>query len=300
MTQLAIDRGLTLIAWEAMNHWNRDGTFSVHVFHKNNEMAGYCVGPARADAARVDGRLRPPPARRGHQLRRDRARRGQGAVGARRQRRDGVHPAQRLGCRVAVRIGADGALRAAAGLGPTGLTRLRRRRQLRPAGHGRPADLRDERRPRALSRPARSSSTSPATRAWASSGRGRPPSPTRSSRVGHGHALLRGRPQPLLPVELGDVGEQRGAARVPADRPGRAPTRGTPTRRSSARSRSATAASRTRGSCRSRSARRTTRTPSSASYAGATRSIIGVMTSAAKRRSCGSLDGSGSSGGIAM
>jgi alanine dehydrogenase len=42
MTQLAIDRGLTLIAWEAMNHWKRDGSFSVHVFHKNNELAGYC------------------------------------------------------------------------------------------------------------------------------------------------------------------------------------------------------------------------------------------------------------------
>jgi alanine dehydrogenase len=42
MTQLAIDRGLTLIAWEAMNHWTSDGAFSVHVFHKNNELAGYC------------------------------------------------------------------------------------------------------------------------------------------------------------------------------------------------------------------------------------------------------------------
>lgn len=42
MTQLAIDRGLTLIAWEAMNHWTADGHFSVHVFHKNNELAGYC------------------------------------------------------------------------------------------------------------------------------------------------------------------------------------------------------------------------------------------------------------------
>jgi alanine dehydrogenase len=42
MTQVAIDRGLTLIAWEAMNHWTRDGHFSVHVFHKNNELAGYC------------------------------------------------------------------------------------------------------------------------------------------------------------------------------------------------------------------------------------------------------------------
>jgi alanine dehydrogenase len=42
LTQVAIDRGLTLIAWEAMNHWTRDGSFSVHVFHKNNELAGYC------------------------------------------------------------------------------------------------------------------------------------------------------------------------------------------------------------------------------------------------------------------
>jgi alanine dehydrogenase len=42
LTQLAIDRGLTLIAWEAMNHWTKEGNFSVHVFHKNNELAGYC------------------------------------------------------------------------------------------------------------------------------------------------------------------------------------------------------------------------------------------------------------------
>ena len=25
-----------------MNHWNSDGSFSLHVFHKNNELAGYC------------------------------------------------------------------------------------------------------------------------------------------------------------------------------------------------------------------------------------------------------------------
>ena len=42
LTQLAIDRGLTVLAWEAMNHWTDQGAFSVHVFHKNNEMAGYC------------------------------------------------------------------------------------------------------------------------------------------------------------------------------------------------------------------------------------------------------------------
>ncbi|MEO8106497.1 MAG: N(5)-(carboxyethyl)ornithine synthase [Actinomycetes bacterium] len=41
LTQLAIDKRLTLIAWEAMNHWTPHGTFVVHVFHLNNEMAGY-------------------------------------------------------------------------------------------------------------------------------------------------------------------------------------------------------------------------------------------------------------------
>jgi alanine dehydrogenase len=25
-----------------MNHWNDDGTFNLHIFHKNNELAGYC------------------------------------------------------------------------------------------------------------------------------------------------------------------------------------------------------------------------------------------------------------------
>jgi alanine dehydrogenase len=42
LTQVAIDRRLTLIAWEAMNHWTREGDFSLHVFQKNNELAGYC------------------------------------------------------------------------------------------------------------------------------------------------------------------------------------------------------------------------------------------------------------------
>jgi alanine dehydrogenase len=42
LTQLAIDQGLTLIAFEAMNHWTRDQAVGLHVFHKNNELAGYC------------------------------------------------------------------------------------------------------------------------------------------------------------------------------------------------------------------------------------------------------------------
>ncbi|CAN5398874.1 N(5)-(carboxyethyl)ornithine synthase [soil metagenome] len=41
LTQQAIDRKLTLIAFEAMNHWRSDGSFKLHVFHKNNEMAGF-------------------------------------------------------------------------------------------------------------------------------------------------------------------------------------------------------------------------------------------------------------------
>ncbi len=42
ITQMAIDKKLTLIAFEAMNHWASDGGFGLHVFHKNNELAGYC------------------------------------------------------------------------------------------------------------------------------------------------------------------------------------------------------------------------------------------------------------------
>ncbi|MCW2758464.1 MAG: alanine dehydrogenase [Nocardioidaceae bacterium] len=42
LTQLAIDKRLTLVAFEAMNHWTVDGAVGLHVFHKNNELAGYC------------------------------------------------------------------------------------------------------------------------------------------------------------------------------------------------------------------------------------------------------------------
>jgi alanine dehydrogenase len=42
LTQVAIDRRLTLVAFEAMNHWKKNGSFDLHVFHRNNELAGYC------------------------------------------------------------------------------------------------------------------------------------------------------------------------------------------------------------------------------------------------------------------
>lgn len=41
LTQVAIDRRLTMIAWEAMNVWSADGSFERHVFALNNQLAGY-------------------------------------------------------------------------------------------------------------------------------------------------------------------------------------------------------------------------------------------------------------------
>ncbi|TFD31245.1 N(5)-(carboxyethyl)ornithine synthase [Cryobacterium cryoconiti] len=41
LTQLAIDKKLTLIAFEAMNEWTPDGEFSRHILAKNNELAGF-------------------------------------------------------------------------------------------------------------------------------------------------------------------------------------------------------------------------------------------------------------------
>lgn len=42
LTQHTIDSRQTLIAFESMNLWSRNGSFKLHVFHKNNELAGYC------------------------------------------------------------------------------------------------------------------------------------------------------------------------------------------------------------------------------------------------------------------
>ena len=41
ITQTAIDRKLTLIAWEEMFTWNHLGHKAMHIFYRNNEMAGY-------------------------------------------------------------------------------------------------------------------------------------------------------------------------------------------------------------------------------------------------------------------
>ena len=43
LTQLAIDRRLTLITWESMNSWHAGGEWDMHVFYRNNEIAGYAA-----------------------------------------------------------------------------------------------------------------------------------------------------------------------------------------------------------------------------------------------------------------
>ena len=52
ITQAAIDQKLTMIAWESMHKWNRRGEFQYHIFHKNNEIAGYA---GVLDALRMRG-----------------------------------------------------------------------------------------------------------------------------------------------------------------------------------------------------------------------------------------------------
>jgi len=54
MAQAAIDLRLTLIAWEAMFAW-RDGVRGLHVFDRNNEMAGYCGVIHALGEAGMDG-----------------------------------------------------------------------------------------------------------------------------------------------------------------------------------------------------------------------------------------------------
>ncbi len=41
IAQLAIERQITIIAWEAMHLWSAAGEKLMHVFYKNNELAGY-------------------------------------------------------------------------------------------------------------------------------------------------------------------------------------------------------------------------------------------------------------------
>jgi N5-(carboxyethyl)ornithine synthase len=60
ITDTAIDRRLTLIAFEAMYLWGRDGDRQMHTFYKNNELAGYCGVLHALELVGKDGFYGPP------------------------------------------------------------------------------------------------------------------------------------------------------------------------------------------------------------------------------------------------
>jgi len=55
ITQTAIDRKLTLIAFEDMFVWTPNGEVGRHTFYKNNEMAGYCAVIHALQLRGIDG-----------------------------------------------------------------------------------------------------------------------------------------------------------------------------------------------------------------------------------------------------
>ena len=55
ITQTAIDRKLTLIAFEDMFVWSPNGEVGRHTFYKNNEMAGYCAVIHALQLRGIDG-----------------------------------------------------------------------------------------------------------------------------------------------------------------------------------------------------------------------------------------------------
>ncbi|MDH5680633.1 MAG: N(5)-(carboxyethyl)ornithine synthase [Spirochaetota bacterium] len=55
ITQVAVDRKLTLIAFEEMFVWSPDGYIGRHTFYKNNEMAGYCAVLHALQLKGIDG-----------------------------------------------------------------------------------------------------------------------------------------------------------------------------------------------------------------------------------------------------
>ena len=55
ITQAALDRKQTLIAFEDMFIWSPDGNMGRHTFYKNNEMAGYCAVIHALQLKGIDG-----------------------------------------------------------------------------------------------------------------------------------------------------------------------------------------------------------------------------------------------------
>ncbi|MFZ2340221.1 MAG: hypothetical protein WAW07_10940 [Bacteroidales bacterium] len=58
IAQCAIDRKITVLAWEAMHHW-MNGIKLLHVFYKNNEIAGYASVIQTLELLGLDGHYGP-------------------------------------------------------------------------------------------------------------------------------------------------------------------------------------------------------------------------------------------------
>lgn len=59
ITQAAIEGELTIVAWEAMHHWSATGDKVLHVFYKNNEIAGYSAILHCLELLGIDGHYGP-------------------------------------------------------------------------------------------------------------------------------------------------------------------------------------------------------------------------------------------------
>lgn len=60
ITDIAVERHQTLIAFESMHHWNAGSVRDVHLFYRNNEMAGYCAVIHAFDLYGIAGKYGPP------------------------------------------------------------------------------------------------------------------------------------------------------------------------------------------------------------------------------------------------
>lgn len=59
IAQKAIEKKITVVAWEAMNHWDENGRKSHHIFYKNNELAGYAGVLHVLELLGIDGHYGP-------------------------------------------------------------------------------------------------------------------------------------------------------------------------------------------------------------------------------------------------
>ncbi len=59
IAQAAIDQKLTLISWESMHQWSSGGEKLMHIFYKNNEIAGYAAVLHTLQLLGIDGHYGP-------------------------------------------------------------------------------------------------------------------------------------------------------------------------------------------------------------------------------------------------